>query len=239
MSPEAGLLLVDEIVPRILAAVGRGSVKPVGSEDHEELAADCTAMAAQMLDHAERAGKPLYAASVAFYAAQSSKVGRRSTSASQTGVLSPACQIQGNSIVESMDAALVTNETETDEVTLHDVLAHRDEDPGTLAARKMDWGDLTRSMDERSVDILLATAQGCMVKEIAATYGISPARVVQIKRQIAGTIKSTWGTKAMENVLSLPQWRRSVRSKPIRYNRHLPTGSVPDGQECPVEQAVA
>ncbi len=56
MSPEAGWLLVDQIVPRLRAVIPR-SVLTVGSEDHEELVQDATCMAVRIMDNGERKGK--------------------------------------------------------------------------------------------------------------------------------------------------------------------------------------
>lgn len=56
MSPQAGWILQEEIVPRLRAAIPR-SVRGVGCEDAEELVQDSIAVAAKMLDSAEAAGK--------------------------------------------------------------------------------------------------------------------------------------------------------------------------------------
>ncbi len=56
MSPEAGWLLVDQIVPRLRAVIPR-SVLCVGAEDHEELIQDATCMAARIMENGERKGK--------------------------------------------------------------------------------------------------------------------------------------------------------------------------------------
>jgi len=58
MTTKAGLLLINSVLPLLAGAIAKGAVKPVGSEDREELTADCGALAAAMLDAAERAGKP-------------------------------------------------------------------------------------------------------------------------------------------------------------------------------------
>ena len=49
MSPQAGFVLQEEIVPRLRSAVPK-SVLCVGSEDHQELVSDAITMAAKMLD---------------------------------------------------------------------------------------------------------------------------------------------------------------------------------------------
>lgn len=103
MSPIAGQLLLHEILPIIQAPLPR-AVKRIGSEDYSELVQDCIASAAQMLDTAERAGKPLIAKSIAFYAVQRAKTGRRSTSAGRCCPLAPATVLDGHSVSESLDA---------------------------------------------------------------------------------------------------------------------------------------
>jgi hypothetical protein len=60
MSPQAGEVLVGAVMPIIQATVPR-VVKPVGSETFDELVQDGLAIAAAMLDSAERRGQPLLA----------------------------------------------------------------------------------------------------------------------------------------------------------------------------------
>ena len=56
MSPKAGFLLVDQIVPRLRSAIP-GCVAAIGAEDSEELVHDAICMAAKMLHSVEAAGK--------------------------------------------------------------------------------------------------------------------------------------------------------------------------------------
>ncbi len=53
MTAEAGMLLVDKIMPIIAATVPRVA-KPVGAEDARELVQDTLASAAQMVESAEK-----------------------------------------------------------------------------------------------------------------------------------------------------------------------------------------
>jgi hypothetical protein len=55
MSPQAGSILLEQVVPRLRSAIPR-AVRCVGAEDHEELIQDGTAIAAKMLHNAEAAG---------------------------------------------------------------------------------------------------------------------------------------------------------------------------------------
>src|SRR5450759_5372872 len=160
MSPYAGSLLL-QIMPLIKATVMR-TIKPVGCEDHEEIVQDATAMAADMLDSSERNGKALIPKSVAFYAVQAAKSGRRSTYGERSDAFSSAAHKDGRAVLVSMDEPL---EIGDDKTTLGDMLADKHDDPATLGARNMDWDELMGKLDDRSVDIINGMAQGVMNNE--------------------------------------------------------------------------
>ena len=69
VSPRVGEILLDEIRP-ILQGTVPTSVRAIGCEDAEELIQDALAIAAQMLEALEQAGKQVIAKSVAYYAIQ-------------------------------------------------------------------------------------------------------------------------------------------------------------------------
>ncbi len=96
MSPQAGWLLVNEIVPRLKSSIST-SVRPVGCEDMAELVQDGTAIAAKMLHSAEAQGKLVSAGNIAYYAVQHLKSGRRSTGYHKTDPLHAAAQLSGRS----------------------------------------------------------------------------------------------------------------------------------------------
>jgi len=102
MSPKAGFILVQDIVPRIRYGVcsGRG-VKTVGGEDIEELIQDATAHAALLLHRAEESGKEVSCGNIAYYALLHTRSGRRSTGGSRTDVMAPGTQLDGKSCVLS------------------------------------------------------------------------------------------------------------------------------------------
>jgi hypothetical protein len=95
MSPRTGQLLLDGVRPIIRASLAKGAVKTVGCEDLQELEADGMAQAANMLESAELAGKEVSASSVAFYALQALKSGRRYGCCGRSDVMSSATQIDG------------------------------------------------------------------------------------------------------------------------------------------------
>ena len=139
MSPQAGFLLQDRIIPRLKSAIPI-AVSFIGSEDAQELVQDGTLIAAQMINAAERAGTKLVrtpgagrrgarkvrtisAGNVAFYTIQKLKCGRRSTGSSVVDVYGSGTQINGATRLTSLDeAAPVTSVDDVGEpLVLHDV----------------------------------------------------------------------------------------------------------------------
>ena len=76
MSPQAGTVLLEQITPRLKAAVPY--LKPVGREDMEELYQDGLCMAVRLLESNERQRKKMPASSAAYYTILHLKSGRRS-----------------------------------------------------------------------------------------------------------------------------------------------------------------
>src|ERR1035437_87978 len=146
MSPYAGSLLL-QIMPLIRSTVMR-TIKPVGCEDHQEIVQDATAMAADMLDSSERKGKALIPKSVAYYAVQAAKSGRRSTYAGRSDAFSYAAHKDGRALLVSMDEPLEIGEYDDDR-TFGDMLADKHDDPATMGARNVDWNELMGKLDDR------------------------------------------------------------------------------------------
>ena len=106
MSPSAGIVLLQQIVPLIAGAIARGAVKPVGCEDHQELQAEGQAMAATMLDRLERKGRVVPPQSIAYYTLQAMKSGRRSGYSGRMDAMCPAASLDRAVQVRSMDEVL-------------------------------------------------------------------------------------------------------------------------------------
>jgi hypothetical protein len=157
MSPQAGLLLQTEVLPRLISAIPQ-AVSFIGSDDAEELVQDGTLIAAQIIHNAEQAGKQVVrnpgagrrgarkirtisAGNVAFYTIQKLKCGRRSTGSSTVDVYGSGTQINGTTRSTSLDEAAPMTGIDVvgEPLVLHDVLSRDQEDPATKAARKMDW----------------------------------------------------------------------------------------------------
>lgn len=208
MSPETARILVDEVLPRIRSAVPN-SVKRVGCEDVEELTQDTVAQAAMALESCENRKVPIYPASVAYFAIQRAKSGRRSYGATRSDALCSACQLDGKSTLSSLDEPLPV-EGGNECYTLHDVLSNDTEDPSQVAARELDWNELLGTLTDRELAIVEATANGDQLDRLAVKLGISPPRVTQIKQAIGRQVKARWGAGVLADVARPPRWSSSL-----------------------------
>ena len=219
MTASAGLLLVDEIVPRIQAAVPRW-VKKVGAEDDSELIQDGVAQAAMTIESCEARGQPLYASSIAYFSVQRLKSGRRSNYAGRADALCPAAALDGKVVVASMDAPIPADD-EGEGLTLHDVLGNNEEDPSQTAGRQIDWGELMADLDDRKLAILRATADGGKLESLAKRFGISNPRISQLKTELGRQVKARWGATAIADATRAPAWASSINaSRELSRCRH-------------------
>jgi hypothetical protein len=207
----AGILLLNDIMPLIAAAVARGAVRPTGCEDQQELQAEGMALAAAMLDSAEARGKTPKPSSVAFYALQALKSGRRSGYAGRLDAMSAAAALDGAVSLRSLDAGLGFSDDDDHEVTLHDVLVNDDgDDVDVQAARHLDWGAVV--VDARRHAVLRESAQGYGTSEIAEHLGVSAPRVVQLRHSCAREIEEAWGTRGLRDATTPTMWRQGLRA---------------------------
>lgn len=197
--------MVDQIMPILRAAIGRGVVRPVPPEDKEELVQDCAAMAAKLVDAAERNGKTFTPGNIAFYTLQSAVGGRRAFNARGRDVLSPIARVSKSVAVSSVDAPVQAGESDGD-TTLHDVLASTGEGPDVAAGRDLDWDALAEHLQPRKTVIIDRVARDVPGKEIAAELGVSQARVVQLKREIGSEIRDEWGQDCLAECQRPPAW---------------------------------
>lgn len=208
MSPKAAQMLADEIYPIIKNTVPH-VVKPLGSEDPEELVQDATASAAEMLDAAERSGKLPSPNSVAYYSIQRTKSGRRSYGDKRMDVMSPGFQMDHDGVLSSLEEPLGGEDDGA--LTLGDMIAERREDPSAEVTRKLDWEEFSGRQDRRKQRIIAEISAGLGTGAIARLFSVSPARVVQLKREIAKDIKSFMGDNILVDAGQESVWERDIR----------------------------
>ena len=136
MSPAAQELFMSQIAPILIAAVPR-VVVPVGAEDADELVQDALVAACESVHRLEKRGQQIIPKSVAYYTIQRLKMGRRSTGAGRTDVMSPGCQLDGNASLSSLDEPVHVSD-DNEDLLLGDVLAGRKDDPSQMATRNAD-----------------------------------------------------------------------------------------------------
>jgi hypothetical protein len=211
MTSETGNIVLADIVPIIQRTIPR-TVTPVGSDDHEELVQDAIVSACQMAESLERQNRPIVASSVAYYAIQRTKSGRRSQYGGRADALCSAAILDGNSSPVSIDACLGTDAEDDDNATLGDILADRRDDPATIAARKLDWNGFMYALPEPQRMVVRETANGTQAKDLADALHVSRPRITQLKREIGIRLRDYMGDDILaESVREIP-WRRDLRS---------------------------
>jgi hypothetical protein len=209
MSPEAGEMLMGQIIPRLRSAIPR-NVKPVGAEDEEELVQDAIATAAQMLDAVERNGKTVTPGNIAFYTILHMKSGRRSQCRSRADVMAQGTQLDRKSSVLSMEDE-VGYDPELDEaVTLGDHLASHHEDPAVAAGRNIDWELFMATHDYRYAIIIKGFAAGKHLTETAKDCGAGYSRLSQLRQQMVEDLILFMGSAAIADSAKIPAWRAGI-----------------------------
>ena len=225
MSPQAGFLLQDQIRPRLISAIPN-AVPFIAPEDAQEVIADGTAMAAQMIHQAEQKGKQLVQSvngkrrklqitcgNVAFYTIVKLRNGRRSTGSSVTDVHGVGTQIQGNTRLASLDEVAAVDELNGGEIyEFHDVLAADQEDPAVRAARKMDWHTFMSSLSKREQAIINCMIEGRTFREAAKSAKCSDAAIRETRRELANKVLDFKGLQILSDIQRRPQWKDSLNA---------------------------
>jgi hypothetical protein len=207
MSPRSGWLSVNEIVPRLRSAVPQVA-HCVGAEYPEELIGDATLHAARILHSAEARNKTVSASNVAYYAIEHTRSGRRSCGNSASDVHGAATQLKGRTRLESMEQVVANNEECGGEIwELHDVLGSDQEDPGTKAARKMDWSEFVSGLSDRERAVIECIVEGRSLRNAAKSFGVCDSTMQGDKRKLAVKILDFMGFDILIEVRKSPRWK--------------------------------
>ena len=211
MSPKAGFILVQDIVPRIRYGVcsGRG-VKTVGGEDIEELIQDATAHAALLLHRAEESGKQVSCGNIAYYALLHTRSGRRSTGGSRTDAMAPGTQLDAKSCVLSFEEPVGSDPETGEAVALGDMLAGDDVDPSVAAARNIDWEDFLRGHDRRYTAVVMTAVNGKPLRSLKKRFRVSDSGISGLKHRLAADVREAMGADVLDEVCRKPRWHGSL-----------------------------
>ena len=210
MSPQAGFILQDQIVPRLQSAIPK-VVHCVNSEDHRELIQDSIAMAAKMMHNLESTKKKVTPGNIAYYTIQHQKAGRRSTGSSYADVMGSGTQLKARTRLTSMEEVVAMNEeTGGDIFLLHDVLSSDQEDPGTKAARKMDWEQMMKALSPKEQIVINSIVEGRSFREAAKSFRVSNSTMQKMKHKLAVTIQDYMGCDILADIQCRPKWRNDL-----------------------------
>ena len=185
----------------------------VGADDHEELFADGIAIAAGMLDSAERDGKTVTAGNVAHFATKHLAVGRRSTWGGRTDALCPAAQLDGNSRPTSMQAEVGVDPETGEAAYVADFVACGAEDPAQAAARNLDWASFMRGLDDLSRKMLTAFADGETMRSLKAEANVCDSTMSARKRKLAAAVLEHFGADCLADAGRLPKWATDIAAQ--------------------------
>ena len=204
MTPEAGTVLLEEIAPRLKAAVPY--IKPVGCEDKEELYQDGLCMAAHLLENNERNGKQVPASSVAYYTILHLKSGRRSHSAARTDVMGSGTQLDGKTALLSVETEIGFDPETMEPIRLGEFLSCSQDDPSTRACRNIDWDAFTSSHDYRYGVLLQDMAEGKDVLARSKDWGVKYYQVRMLKEKMEAALREHMGPEAVSDAVRRPAW---------------------------------
>jgi len=223
MSPRAGFILQDQVVPRLRSAIPN-CVHCVGAEDAQELIQDSIAMAAKMLHNTEQAGKKLVqfpskqgnevsAGNISYYVIEHIKSGRRSTGSSTVDVYGSGTQLKGNTRLNSLEEVVASSDENGGEIfELHDVLSRDEEDPGTKAARKMDWSQFVSGLTAREQAVIECLVEGRSLRHAAKRFRVCDSTMQGDKRNLAVKILEFHGADILVQVQRTPRWKQDLEA---------------------------
>jgi hypothetical protein len=208
MSPQAGWILKEEICPRLCSAIPK-YVLCIGAEDPQELIQDATVMAARMIDRVERQGKlgKVTASNIAYYTIQHLKSGRRANGSSTVDAHGTQSQLNGATKLHSLSEVVSESESGSEIFELQDVISNNHEDPGTLAARRLDWESLCQSLTQLEMLLVECLVSGLGIREAAEIAHVSYWTMQEYRRKIAVKILDFMGVEILRDIALLPGWK--------------------------------
>ena len=210
MSPQAGFVLQDQIIPRLRSAVPH-VVNPVGCEDAQELVQDSIAMAAKLMHNVEKAKKKVTPGNIAYYTIQHIKSGRRSTGSSIADVYGCRTALANRARINSLEEVVASDEETGGEIfLLHDVLSNDHEDPSTRAARKMDWEEFVACLPEGEKAMVEFVAHGLSFRDAAKKFKVCDSTMQTSKRNLATKLLEFMGAEILCDIQRRPRWKQDL-----------------------------
>jgi DNA-binding NarL/FixJ family response regulator len=110
-----------------------------------------------------------------------------------------------------MEEVVAVNEETGGEIyLLHDVLSDDQEDPGTKAARKLDWETFMSGLSEREKAVVLQMIEGKTFSSIGRKLKLSPGTVKTTRNHLAQKAAEVMDNDILIQVRRPPQWKADI-----------------------------
>jgi hypothetical protein len=209
MNTDVEKFLLNEIAPRLRAAIPK-TVPMIGPDNLDELLQDGLAVALNLHQSANHAGKKVTPGNIAHYTVLALRSGRRSTGIRKNDVLHPAAQLSGHARVQSLDEPIRDDDHCEEPLTLHDCLASAADDPATTAARRLDWAAVVESLDRTARAILTALIEGRDLTLLVRQLQRSRSALHYDKVKLGRLIQECLGEDILAEAQARPRWTDSL-----------------------------
>ena len=201
--------ILREVQPRLKRSIAT-SVPRVGCDDPEELLQDGLVIAFRMLRNARRDGKRASAGTISHYTLATLRTGRRSTGVHRNDVMNPAAQLSGHFRVHSFDEMVTSGYFSDEPLTLGEVVACKQSDPATEAAREIDWQELIETLDALAKEVLAALLSGTELTRLVPRLKRSRSALQRDKCRLAALIRKHLGEDILLQVQERSPWQNSI-----------------------------
>ena len=166
-------------------------------------------MAARMIDRVESQGKlgQVTASNIAYYTIQHCKSGRRANGTSRVDIMASATQLNGSTRLHSLNEVVAADECGFEIFELQDVISNDREDPGTVAARKLDWDKFLDQLSHIEQLVVEFLSAGKTLREAGRKVGVSDFTMQRYRKKIAVKALEFLGTDVLRDIAHLPGWR--------------------------------
>jgi FixJ family two-component response regulator len=104
---------------------------------------------------------------------------------------------------------------------LYDVLSSDAEDPGTRAARKMDWSEFVSRLSDRERAVIECIIEGRSLRDAAKSFRVCDSTMQGDKRNLAVKIQTFFGSDILIEVRRSPRWKDDLMTSREKLNcRH-------------------
>lgn len=129
---------------------------------------------------------------------------------SQYGRFGSGTQLNGTTRLTSLEDVAGVDEETGGEIYFHDVLSRDEEDPGTKAARSIDWADFVAALPERERAIIQFIIEGKSICSMARKLKVCDWTIRNSKENLALKILEFMGCEILVDIQRSPRWKQDL-----------------------------